>query len=69
MRQALPVWWCLTEEIKERLRLSLSNDWQEPECKWTEWHSGKKAKVQVILDSVDYDKEMRKPPKSPVRVK
>ncbi len=66
MRHALPIFWCLDYATQVKLAKMLDNLNSIPPCLWKEWPGIEQlagAKVsQVILDEVDYDREMRKPP-------
>ena len=60
MRYALPIWWCITEDARDRLRPFLSSKWQEPDCEWVEWFPDKRP---VDIDrGIDYDKFIRQSP-------
>ena len=64
LRHTLPLWWCLTEDMRKALTPLLSDEWEAPKCEWTKWM----PREHTIYPSLrEIERFMRERPK-PVRV-
>ncbi len=67
MIACLPIWWCLTEDVKKGLTPLLSNDWVVPPFVFQYWVGRGYSPILESLEEID--RLMRHRPRGRVKVK
>ena len=74
MRHALPLFWCLDYDTQVKLAKMLDDKNSIPRCEWKEWSEFMIDVMPMDIRDIEeakeyYDREMRKAPHKPARVK